>query len=643
MKNQGYRADIDGMRAIAVLAIVIFHINKRLLPGGFVGVDIFFVISGYLITSQVLQKIADGTFTLQDFYRRRINRLLPALIVLLVSVLAVGAVLLSPLDLIRLAKSATLSVVGLSNFYLWHEYGGYFDSGSAEAPLLHTWSLAVEEQFYLIWPMVLVFLCRRKSWSAAHLWTALLLFIGVSEIGVRYAQSASYYLLPTRFFEPLMGAVLGFTLTRPGAKIPDKGISNFAGALGLFLIAGSIFCLDETAPFPGLYALPGTIGAALVILGGQCRDSVSARLLAFPPLVFVGVISYSVYLWHWPIVAYLTYFGGEIGPVERLAMFIGALAMGWLSWRFVEQRFRYTVQGATQLTFFVKRFVGPFVAIGLVLVACIGGKGFPQRWNSKVMTYDEDVSTRPDQIRVGCHVTIQRYRDLPKDSCVLGDRSKKPEGIMIGDSFANHFTGMVDVLASHDGIALQDYTMDGCAPIEGFSSQRQASYASKCVARNTMQYDMISKSHYRYVVLAAHWPADDADGTVAHKFALSVDRILSSGAHLIIVLPNQMIDGAATCPIRKVMYGSSRDCSESQPPRLPQYLRALMARPTEITFIDPNSVICGHGRCDPVVSDTPLYRDDGHLNDVGSRLIGTLLVSRGVTLKSHSSEAPPGE
>jgi peptidoglycan/LPS O-acetylase OafA/YrhL len=636
-----YRPDIDALRAVAVLAVVTFHLDKRICPGGFVGVDVFFVISGYLITAQIYKEIVDKSFSLTDFYRRRINRLMPALLAMLVCTLAVGVIILSPFDLLRLAKSALLSATGFSNIFLWTQYGNYFNSGSAEAPLLHTWSLAVEEQFYLVWPLGLLVLCRlRRSWIIPILSIALLAAIATSELGVRYAESAAYFLLPSRFFEPLTGALLAVVVSNSDSKSLGTGVSTVSGILGLLMIAWSIVAMTEGAPFPGLDALPATIGTALVIVGGLNPTSLSFRLLSVKPLVFVGLISYSVYLWHWPIIAYMTYYGARIGAGEGVFIMACTLLIGWASWRFIERPFRTSGISLPPYSFFVRRYAVPVLLLSAALGLCTVFRGFPQRWDQQVLAFDGIIATKPNEVRSGCHVSTQQYQTPPNDTCVLGDKSKKADGLLIGDSYANHFTGMIDIIAAHDGITLQDYTMDGCEPIAGFSDQRQVSYAEKCRARNAFDYGLISKNHYKYVVLAAHWPQDN-DGTIAKAMTHSIDQVLASGSKLVIVLSNQTINDAATCPVRKLMYSSDRNCAVKDRPVVPTYLQSIRKTHPQVTFIDPNTVICNGEECNPVLDNVPLYRDDGHLNEVGSRLIGTKLLQRGVSILNQRVSKRP--
>ena len=206
MRRQKYRPDIDGLRAIAVLSVLIHHLSEPFLPGGFVGVDIFFVISGFLITSQVHTEAREGTFSIRQFYKRRINRILPALLTVVAVSLAVGVLLLSPADLFLLARSAVYASLGLSNVFFWREYGNYFAGNAREAPLLHTWSLGIEEQFYVIWPLLVLLLVRTRPRLTVILVAVITVaLIALSEVAAGMFASASYYLLPTRFFELMIG------------------------------------------------------------------------------------------------------------------------------------------------------------------------------------------------------------------------------------------------------------------------------------------------------------------------------------------------------------------------------------------------------------------------------------------------------
>jgi peptidoglycan/LPS O-acetylase OafA/YrhL len=289
MVKINYRPDIDGLRAIAVLSVLFHHLIPSILPGGFVGVDIFFVISGFLITSLVYKEACNGTFSFKQFYKRRINRIAPALVTVSAATLLVGTVALSPTDLVQLAKSAIFAMVGLSNVFIWRAYGNYFSANTAEAPLLHTWSLGVEEQFYLIWPLLILLLMK---FSSRYMLGTLAIFtvgaIALSQMGVNIAASASYYLFPARVFELMIGGLLALILAY---KRPEScHYSALCSLIGFSLIGGSLFWLNKESAFPGIDALWPCLGSALLIWAGNSSGS-SSWVLTCRPMVFLGLIT----------------------------------------------------------------------------------------------------------------------------------------------------------------------------------------------------------------------------------------------------------------------------------------------------------------------------------------------------------------
>ena len=307
-----YRADIDGLRAIAVLPVVLFHFGFSTFAGGFVGVDVFFVISGFLITSLIVVEIDESRFSIVRFYERRIRRIFPALFLVIIVTSIASAIILLPNDLKRYAKSVVAADWFFSNFEFWRE-AGYFDVDAHQKPLLHTWSLAVEEQFYLIFPPFLLlaarYLRRRYLLIIMPIFVLSLTF----SIWAVYAKpSLAFYLTPSRMWEIMLGAWLALIPWEAGKRfIPPSGYGLLT-LLGIGMIAYGVFTFSANTPFPGAMALLPCGGAALVIFGGQNHPSMVSRLLATGPLVFVGKISYSLYLWHWPLIVLAAYpFAGE--------------------------------------------------------------------------------------------------------------------------------------------------------------------------------------------------------------------------------------------------------------------------------------------------------------------------------------------
>jgi len=626
--NSVYRKDIDGLRAIAVLSVIFHHLSPSFLPGGYIGVDIFFVISGFLITSHIVKELGEGVFTLRSFYRRRINRIIPALFVVLLASMVIGVVLLSPADLSMLAKSAFSAMLGVSNIFIWQHYGNYFSGNTQEAPLLHTWSLGVEEQFYIIWPLLVALLLKYGHGKAMAILTTLMLgAVLLSEFGVGYAASASYYLLPTRFFELMAGGLVANVVLKKLAH--TLAASRWCYMAGMTLIAGSLIWLNKSSPFPGYNAIWPCLGAALLIFAGS-HPGFNSRMLMNPVMVFVGLISYSLYLWHWPIISYLNYLHIEIGMGVGVAIFITSLLMAWLSWKYIEVPMRKSGSLMPFHRVFTRRFVLPTALLATVGWLVISSKGLPDRFDSRVAEMEIALEARPESFRAGCHVPTALYATpLNPVKCRLGEEKTQPDGVLIGDSYANHFTGMLDEMAKAEGLSLVDYTMDGCPPILGYGGRGKGGYAEKCRERNKAAYAEISEKGFGWVVLAGEWSGSVVEG---NQLEASIKHLLDADIKVTLILNNQTIPNASTCPVRTLMYGSNSKCVVPRQEKLAYFLE-IQSRYPKLSFIDPNKVICDEHVCDPTKGGVLLYRDSGHLNDIGSRLIGLDLLRMGVKLR----------
>ncbi|MFZ4541068.1 MAG: acyltransferase family protein, partial [Rickettsiales bacterium] len=289
-----YRRDIDGLRGIAILAVLLFHAFTNLIPGGYVGVDIFFVISGYLITGILLHGLNEGTFTFRQFYARRIRRIFPALAIVLLSTWIAGWFILFPEEYTELGKHMGASSLFISNIILWKE-AGYFDRTAELKPLLHLWSLGVEEQFYIFWPaLLLVFHRKRHGWAGLVALTAISFVANLAFL--HNAPTGTFFLLPTRFWQLGLGGMLAYAELKP---LPRRVQSPILCMLGLALILIACFTFTDASPYPGWRALLPTIGAALIILSAS-----GGKLIGNKPLLWLGLISYPLYLWHWPLLAY---------------------------------------------------------------------------------------------------------------------------------------------------------------------------------------------------------------------------------------------------------------------------------------------------------------------------------------------------
>ena len=335
-----YRPDIDGLRAIAVLSVVIFHAFPEYLGGGFIGVDVFFVISGFLITSLILREQREERFSLKHFYARRIRRIFPALSLVLGFGLVAGWICLNFMEYKQLTKHTGSSAIFITNFMLLRE-AGYFDNAADTKPMLHLWSLAIEEQFYLAWPLVLMFFKRLPRWLFPALVVLLLSSLGYS-LSLVFKGNFEYdfYSPWSRSWELLLGASLAFGVSRQVA-IPTSW-RNMAGWVGLVFIFISACFLDKNMPFPGYWALPPTVGAALILFAGM-QSNLNRVLLASRPLVAIGLISYPLYLWHWPLLSFARILESQTpGLGLRLFLVLSSFVLAWLTYRFVEKPIRFS-------------------------------------------------------------------------------------------------------------------------------------------------------------------------------------------------------------------------------------------------------------------------------------------------------------
>lgn len=339
--TKNYRPEIDGLRAIAVILILLFHAGYEWTSGGFIGVDVFFVISGYLITRNIAFQINNETFLFSKFYINRIRRLMPALFFTLFMTLVLGFYIFSPIDLERLGTSLISALFSLSNFFFWSE-ADYFNPTSDIKPLLHTWSLAVEEQFYLIWPALLVGLYKLKNKSMLVLFflTSIVFSLYISLIYIENQPEAVFFLLPFRFFEFSIGALCVFI----NRKLPQKYFTNdLVFITGLIMIIAPALAYTKETVFPGLFALVPCLGTAAIIYVGKASNFIP--ILSNKFLVKIGLISYSTYLIHWPIFVFYKYWMfEEIGHMETLFLLLTSFIAGYLMWKFIENPFRYKKQ-----------------------------------------------------------------------------------------------------------------------------------------------------------------------------------------------------------------------------------------------------------------------------------------------------------
>jgi len=506
----GHRRDIDGLRAVAVLAIVAYHAFPRWLPGGFVGVDVFFVISGFLITGIIAGQRDQGRFSYLRFYLRRARRIVPAYLVVLAAITAFCLWL----DLPQVLKwnGATLGVAGLfaANLGFLRGYG-YFTPGLQQNPLLHLWSLGVEEQFYLVWPLLLALLFVPAIRRLRLLASAILLIASLAAAQWWVSQNASvwsFFLFPTRAWEFLAGGLLtlGVTAGPRGAVA-----ANAAGGLGLALIAGSMALLNDATPFPGLSAVPACLGAALVLWSGLGRTPDATGALRARPVVAVGLVSYSLYLWHWPALIFAReYAQRDLTPLETAAVLALSAGLAVATWRYVEQpwRRRPVSRPGRALALTLSPLL-IFVAVGAALFAT---QGLPMRFSPAALQAAKIETTDINPRRDTCFIALKPVAPI---GCRFGAAAdaKDYDVLVWGDSHADAATpGVVD-WAGARGWSAREAAVAGCpALVDARVMAKKTGELKGCRASaGVMLREIAANPKLKLIVLAMRWPLYNGD------------------------------------------------------------------------------------------------------------------------------------
>ncbi len=498
-----YRADIDGLRAIAVLSVIFFHTEIPGFSGGFVGVDVFFVISGYLITSIILNEIKAEQFSIARFYERRIRRIFPALFSVIAFVFLVGAYFLDANAFKGLGLSTITTTLFGSNILFWRE-SGYFAAPSFHKPLLHTWSLAVEEQFYIIFPLALMVIQRYLK-GRYSLWMiiAMVISLGASIYGVSHHPAATFYLVPTRAWELMIGSILAL------GALPDLSSNwqrNVFTLTGLALIIFSIISYNKATPFPGIAALVPVIGSGMIIYSGKAGGHAAQKVLTAPFLVFIGLISYSLYLWHWPLLVFWKYLiFRPINVFDSIAIIITSIALAAITWKFVEQpfRMRHLLLPNRKKLFLVSGIV-MFIAICIGKIVCLR-HGMPERIPSTVTQIIDNAKNDP------VYNLHREWDKLTKKigsgmiPPVIGTKSAKPSFALIGDSHARAIIPSFELNAEKNGISGYSIAMSGTPflkDIDWKSSNANINF----LEYNNAVMDFIGRNpNIKTVVLAGRW------------------------------------------------------------------------------------------------------------------------------------------
>lgn len=624
-----YRKDIDGFRTIAVLLVILNHAGFTFFSGGFVGVDVFFVISGFLITAIIAPKIADKTFSFAWFLSRRIKRLMPVLLFIVFVTAAVFTAFMLPQDLMRFYRSIIWVVLYGANIFFWREHGGYFDGGSQEAPLLHTWSLAVEEQYYLLWPLLLLAMIRLFGLKIT-VWLSIVICVVAtvfSQWGTQVTIGAAYYLLPTRFFELLVGSCLALAWNHlPKPKIL---VAHVCSIVGIVLIVGSAILLNKYHSFPGYNALYPVLGTALLIYS---QGGIVNQLFSLKPFVFTGNISYSLYLWHWPVFVVFHYTALEFNLSMQLLSIAVVYVLSVLSYYYIEQPCR-TAKISSFKPVALTMYAIPSSALIAFALIGIQQQGFSNRFDSTVVMQEQAVNSFANESRPLCHASLRNSADLPNESCTFGDKTTPPKLFVFGDSHANHIVPFLDVLTKDANMTGQDYTLDRCLPITNVSWGSNQFKANQCIARNNQALEHIKAQNFDYVVIAASWPeiatkriVGATDNSEKRRILLSnlvsmLTEITNTGAIPVMIADTPVLQGKSPkCVIKKQLYNDALNCdiSPNKNQLFAELAQVAKRQFKQLLVIEPQQVMCNNGNCKIELNNIPLYRDEDHLNEVGA-------------------------
>jgi peptidoglycan/LPS O-acetylase OafA/YrhL len=631
-----FRPDINGLRAIAVLAVLGFHFELAGFGGGFVGVDVFFVISGYLMTAIILGRLERGTFSVAGFYLDRARRIVPALAVLLAAILAAGAFFLLPDEYALLARQAGSSALFVSNILHWRETG-YFDPGLDQKWLLHSWTLSLEWQFYLLYPLVLPLIVRFLPPAGRRLLlaAAALLSLALMLVLSRLAPAAGFYLLPPRAWELLAGALVYLVppLSGPAARI--------AHAAGLGLIAAGVLLIGPEG-WPDGRALAPVAGTMLVILAART----GSRLTGNPVAAWIGLNSYSIYVWHWPVVIALRR-SGHAGDWPWIAAGIAAaLLLGHLSWRFVERRGRKRAAaphiGTTAIAGSWRSGASyglPPLAIALASFGIWKTHGVPQRFSAAVQTTVSDSIARPVAGAEACYST----GGLPSRLCRLGPAGAPLLATLLGDSHADaELLGLIDAIPRGTRGTIAFNALAGCPPLLGLSPVHGRNL---CGTFNARFLAPLAKPRRAPLILTASWtgygrkPAFGfaPEGASLAKTDAYNARLLRSTCALAaagptyVVLPTPHFPWSVTRELQRRLIANPnapdiaipRAGHEARNREVIAVLREA-ARRCGVRLLDPAPYLCRGGACAGSLRHRPLYRDEHHLTDRGARLLAPM-------------------
>ncbi len=659
-----YRPDIDGLRAVAVLAVLCFHAFPKVLGGGFVGVDIFFIISGFLISTILLGSLKRGTFSFKEFYTRRILRIFPALIVVLGACFGIGWLVLLPEEFRQLGKHMVGGAGSVANLFFWQE-AGYFDNSAATKPLLHLWSLGVEEQFYIVWPCLLLLAWQRHLNALKMAFCIIAGSFAVNVYTVHADVVQSFYSPIARFWELLLGSLLAYIqvhridveqrirlgidsfLSKFTARrlpvINPVTRQNSLAIIGIFLIATAVIFVGKNQPFPGWWALLPALGAYLIISAGPLAV-LNRRVLSSRPLVWVGLISYPLYLWHWPLLSFATILETKTPSLGiRVTAVALAFVLAWLTYLLIERPIRFGKRGKTQISVLV---------LPMILLAVLGSVAY--------MKGDVRSSTLPanviDQIaKLDFALHFAKWSPCPNEAdtwnCKILNPHKPATIALIGDSHSVHLASGLAELETIVTNNIISRNGNGCLPVFQLEVAGKRYYSCEDDIINKGLEEAIDSESIKVIMLSGYavWkirPIDDElqledvpDEDVKENAAImekaldiTLSRLVASGKQIVFFVDTPVLDfEPAECidirPLYLIGHTSKDPCALSRPlfeQRNIEYHRIIKAAQKafpSVNFINLYDYLCDQDLCYALKDDVLLYSDHSHLSADGSRYV----------------------
>ncbi|VFR39843.1 O-antigen acetylase [plant metagenome] len=632
-KNLRYRPDIDGLRAIAVSVVVLFHAFPALLPGGFIGVDIFFVISGYLISSILYKSMEAGTFSLADFYARRVKRIFPALLLVLVSSLVAGWFLLFPDEYKELGKHVAGGAAFVSNLVLWNE-AGYFDVTAEKKPLLHLWSLGIEEQFYFFWPLALwlAWKLRLNFLLLAVAAMAVSFFLNIQNIGTD--PVSVFYLPQMRMWELLIGASIAYLQWR-GRRLPMPALamaaSNLLSVAGAALIAYGLYTITKETPFPGTAAVAPAMGAALLIACGP-NAYLNRWILSSRLFVWIGLISYPLYLWHWPLLSFAHIIIGEALPLRVAQLAVGvSVVLAILTYFLVEKPLRHA-----EFRWIVPGLAGVMLLLGIAGYDIFKKDGLTERALIKESALRNSQFVGPLWKYTKNDTCLKRY-PFPEASdygwwfCVAS-KDAPPTLLLLGSSFANHhYAGFLTVKPFSDESILSigacpvdvRYITDPEAPKTYSPCSGDRAHKQRLLIDGVIE---ASAGTLRLVVIDGLSQAQNSATIQAVQERL--DFLLGHGAKVVIFKPHLTRDGDLKGCFARPLKTPQQSCElplgarKELDAKFQPLVDALAASHPDIPFFDQNDMLCDGDRCSLIVDGMPAFRDEySHYSEYASEVL----------------------